>query len=75
MTLAQWREQYPGWYVAQHASGGYWLKDNGESMTNERWELWHLDDYAVSSVTGGSIWLVQREVAPYWLQDTRGGAK
>ncbi len=70
MDLKAWRERYPEWLVQRHTNGAYWLKDDGESTTNRRWHLWHLDDYAVSTVSGGSIWLRRRDVAPYWLQDT-----
>jgi hypothetical protein len=68
MTLQAWREKYSGMVVHQHANGAYWLPDY-LMPDGPAWELYHLDDYAVSSVTGGSIWLWKRQVAPYWLQD------
>lgn len=71
MTLKDWQAKYPGTLVQQHANGQYWLKDD-RLPDDASWALYHLDDYAVSSVTGGSIWLWKRQVAPYWLQDATG---
>lgn len=44
-------------------------RDDGDSVAivygteiqgDTAWELWHLTDYVVTSVTGGAIWLVPR---------------
>jgi hypothetical protein len=58
MTLAQWAASSP---VAVRQHGAAWYVPGyaylPEPMIRQ---LWRLDDYLVSSVTGGSVWMVQR---------------
>jgi hypothetical protein len=60
MTLSEWKEQ-SGHYVGDHKSGAKWIPANMPLPLH--WELYHLTDYVVSSITGGSIWLVKRKEA------------
>jgi hypothetical protein len=57
MTLAEWAERSK-YAPRKHASGAYHVPQV-EPEDSQRL-LWHLTDYLVSSVTGGSIWLVPR---------------
>ena len=60
MTLFEW-EVKTGVYVGSHDSGARWVPGSTLRMTDTaRRRLWHLDDYLVSSVMGGTIWLVRR---------------
>ena len=63
MTLRQWIERYQRLVHSHGELGTVWLPDFVETPTNpaERWSLFHLSDYVVSSVSGGSIWLVPAE--------------
>lgn len=57
-TLAEWAESSP---VAPqtHANGAIWIA-LGPLSEPKYWSLWMLSDYRVTSVTGGSVWLVAR---------------
>jgi hypothetical protein len=57
--LAEWHLM-TNIYVKQHPSGAVSLPDQHLS-DYWRWELFHLTDYVVSSVTAGTIWLVERD--------------
>lgn len=46
-------------YVKHHPEGTVSLADQHLS-SSWRWELFHLTDYVVSSVTAGTIWLSPR---------------
>lgn len=55
MTLRDWIEQYQRVVHLLPGETG-WLPDY---IGPGRAELWHLTDYIVSSVCGGSIWLIR----------------
>ena len=59
VTLAEWAKTSK-YAVRRHPSGAWWYPDTDPLGSSG---LWKLDDYVVSSVTGGSIWLVPREEA------------
>lgn len=61
-SLAEWRF-ITNVYVKQHSPGVYCLPDYSWP-DSWRWELFHLKDYVVSSVSAGTIWLVEREIMP-----------
>lgn len=58
-TLKEW-EHMTKFYAKQHESGAYVLPDSTHINNTWRWELFHLKDYVVSSITAGTIWLVSR---------------
>ena len=60
MTLNEWKQKWD-YVVTTHSSGAMVLPD--DLVCGARSELWHLSDYVVSSVTGGSVWLIKRETA------------
>lgn len=57
MTLAGWAEQSK--YAPKHWKNGVYTVPQVEPEDSQRL-LWRLSDYLVSSVTGGSIWLIPR---------------
>ncbi len=63
MTLAQWAK-FTGKVVHDHKhsdiTGAKWVADYYGEPEEYRADLWRLEDYVVSSVLGGSIWLVPR---------------
>lgn len=59
MTLHEW-EQQSGETTHLHPSGARWIAYASLSMDDYR-ELFHLSDYLVSSVIGGTVWLVPRQ--------------
>ena len=61
MTLAQWAEFWP-YKVSKHSTGAMWTPDAVKNWSRDwRVEAFHLSDYLVSSITGGTIWFVPRE--------------
>jgi hypothetical protein len=57
MTLAQWAR---GNGATVHTHGNaVWVVDD-RRIEHARTQLWDLTDYVVSSVSGGSVWLVPR---------------
>jgi hypothetical protein len=56
MTLAEFAPRWP-YTIVRHSSGAMVTPD---ADTPDRWRLWLLSDYVVSSVTGGSVWLIRR---------------
>jgi hypothetical protein len=61
MTLEQWRNSYETHSTGRfHPKGAYVRPDSSDIEHGRTW-LWALSDYLVSSVTGGSIWLVPRQ--------------
>lgn len=72
MTLQQWAEVWP--YVVRPWPAGaaagaavYVTPDLGPAPARVR--AFRLTDYAVSSVTGGSLWFCRRTVPVWWLDD------
>ncbi len=64
MTLLQWEAAHPRAYVGTHDSGARWVPDTTAAMTyDDRRLLWRLDDYLVTSVIVGTIWLVLRRTS------------
>jgi hypothetical protein len=59
MTLKEWsaKQRYA---VKRHAKffNSFWCPD--DSTLIDRAEAWHLDDYIVASVSGGTIWFSPR---------------
>lgn len=41
----------------EHGTGAYYIPDRDYA---NRWELFHLSDFVVSSVRAGTIWLVRK---------------
>lgn len=64
MTLADWEKKSP-LTVGTHKTGARWVPDDFPNALHDehdlRWELWHLSDYRVSSVSGGTIWLIPKK--------------
>ena len=62
LSLQEWEDYYGqlGQKVKTHKSGAKYVHDN---MDVGREDLYHLTDYLVSSVSGGTIWLVKRKWA------------
>jgi hypothetical protein len=59
MTLAEWAEQSE-YRVGEHGAAR-WVPDVATDRALAiRSQLWDLDDYRVSSVSGGTIWLMPR---------------
>lgn len=56
-SLAEW-EHMTEHYIKHHDNGAVSLADT--VPTAWRWELFHLTDYVVSSITAGTIWLAAR---------------
>jgi hypothetical protein len=59
-TLAEWQHMTKV-VVTLHTSGAYTVPDYSWLTGQWRWELFHLKDYVVTSVTAGTIWLVERQ--------------
>lgn len=57
-TLQEWSVGQP-YIIREHASGAYWIPDSTRLIN--RVGLWNLSDYRVTSVTGGSIWLMRKD--------------
>lgn len=69
MTLQQWAKGWPYRVIAfrptNAETGAHTGPETGAMVTPDtvhpsRAEAWHLTDYRVSSVSGGSIWFVRR---------------
>lgn len=63
MTLQEWLDLDGQPYrrvddPAKHAPAA--CIPDGSNLV-DRWGLWHLTDYRVTSVTGGAIWLMPRK--------------
>lgn len=56
MKLNQLSELWP-YRINLHNNGCMWTPD---SISDIRSLFWYLEDYKVSSVSGGSIWLVKK---------------
>jgi len=59
MTLQEWEYIY-GKYSYLHESGRVYIIDDNRILEG-RTKLWHLDDYKVTSVSGGVIWLTDAQ--------------
>jgi len=57
MTLREWEDQSPV-RGQQHWRGAYVIPD--ALPPSIRKALWYLDDFIVTSVSGGAIWLVPK---------------
>lgn len=58
MKLREWCEK-AGWVEQTHTNGQKYLVGTG--LTPQlSWDLYHLEDYAVSTVSGPTVWLVAR---------------
>lgn len=57
LSLAQWASLYD---VPISPAGEARVVAQSPLSDEARWQLWHLSDYRVSSVTGGSVWLMPR---------------
>lgn len=62
MTLAEWEARH-GKPVATVKGAKYVLQADATPS------LWRLDDFVVSSVTGGSVVLVPRTRPPFWKSE------
>ena len=63
MTLKQWSDTHNITVFYHEKNQQYWLPDAiWPSLV--RTKLFHLEDYVVSAVTGGSIWFVKRLKTP-----------
>lgn len=62
MKLSEWAEGWP-YRLQMHVSGACSVPDSLESRADEsyRAKAWRLEDYLVSSVSGGSIWFIPRK--------------
>lgn len=58
LTFEQWQDK-ANFTATRHPGGAYVVPDF-TAIEKFRAALWNLSDYVVSSVTGGSIWLVPR---------------
>jgi hypothetical protein len=63
MTLDEWIKKYPDATVgeAKGLTATYRFVLAGGTDPDAVKELWHVDDYAVSSQTGTVIWLVPKQ--------------
>jgi hypothetical protein len=61
MMLEDWLATYGGHTINGTKRGEVAVRYHDWITNNIAWELWHLSDYVVTSVTGGVIWLVRRE--------------
>ena len=63
MTLREWENLADRHaFILQGKDKAYWIPDTiGLQDSGLRPLLWRLSDYLVSSITGGTIWLVPRE--------------
>jgi hypothetical protein len=61
MTAKEWERKY-GYALRPHNNKGtLWIPDSQlDKKKLMRYDLFHLSDYAVSSITGGSVWLIPR---------------
>lgn len=58
-TLGAWLERHPSQYSRRHGDDMQIVHDDFKDR-DARAELWHLDDFVVTSVSGGAIWLAPR---------------
>lgn len=70
MKLTDMHARWPYRIAEWHANDGT-VYHTADIVHPERYWLFRLDDYAVSSVCAGTIWLRRRTVAPWWLTDTQ----
>lgn len=64
MNLTQWAKNWPYTVNPFHDSTDImWTPDTSEYRVNPQYRAlaWSLDDYRVTSVSGGSIWFCKRE--------------
>lgn len=59
MALATWLE---GQTITGQRHGGAYVVPDVRAIEHARTLLWNLSDYVVTSVQGGSIWLMPRLV-------------
>lgn len=60
MTLNQWTERAPVWPRGHGDQGAMYIA--AASIPDDLYPLlWSLEDYRVTSVHGGSVWLMRRE--------------
>ncbi len=59
MTLVQWSEIYNG-YIGNHESGAKYIAGSVYLAECAYKKLWTLSDFRVSSVLGGTIWLLRK---------------
>ena len=59
MTLAEWGKKY-GVEIMKHQEGGTYICTDLYFDAAMAWDLYHLEDYAVSSRWGLVAWLVRR---------------
>jgi len=62
MKLSEWEAKQPNIVGTHPITGARFVPDHAGLV--HRWEAWYLEDYAVSSVTGGTIWFVPKEEVP-----------
>lgn len=55
MTLIQWAERYGEMVLRHGTTGAMYVMPKNQAG---RWDLFHLTDYRVSSVSGPVYWLV-----------------
>jgi len=63
MTLSEWTAQDGIPYRVTFQGTAAWIPDfldNDRQRRSLRAQLWNLSDYRVTSVTGGSIWLMPK---------------
>lgn len=61
MTLAQWAEQWP--YVIRQVGSTADVLVTPDTTHESRSQAFWLEDYLVSSVSGGSIWFRRRLIS------------
>jgi hypothetical protein len=61
ITLAEWAVGQP-YIVREHHVGMGVMHVPDSEILNNRWQLFCLADYVVSSVTAGTIWLCPRRL-------------
>ena len=69
MTLNQWAMKQP--YLVRAHGRAYHIPDSARLV--DRAEAWSLEDYLVSSVSGGTIWFLARAVDGEWPEAPYGG--
>ena len=60
MTLAEWEEAY-NHTAYSHPTGARYVHDRLAGNDKTSWDMFHLSDYVVTSLTGGCYWLVKRD--------------
>ncbi len=74
MTLQEWSIRFDR-VINSGKNGAFWLPDSFSFVeiqeTKARNELWNLSDYIVSSVSGGTIWLIPHNEISRAVRDNR----